>query len=58
MTGGEKLDKTAVTDLVPEVKEYQSSIAQNLSVLGGIVMNVLLLSRDRFRFHLAVLEAV
>ena len=54
------MDKTAGTDLVSEVKEYQSSIAQNLSVNVDCVRCecFTVLSRDRSRFHLAVLEAV
>ena len=36
------MDKTAGTDLVSEVKEYQSSIAQNLSVNVMLGVNVLL----------------
>ena len=55
--GGEKMDKTAGTDLVSEVKEYQSSIAQHLSVNVDCVRCYsdeccTVLSRGRSRFHL------
>ena len=57
------MDKTAGTNLVSEVKEYQSSIAQHLSVNVDCVRCYsdecfTVLSRGRSRFHLAVLEAV
>ena len=57
--GGEKMNKTAGTDLVSEVKEYQPSIAQNLSVNVECYSDecFTVLSLDRSRFHLAVLEA-
>ena len=57
------MDKTASTDLVSEVKEYQPSIAQHLSVNVYCVRCYsdecfTVLSRGGSRFHLAVLEAV
>ena len=57
------MDKTASADLVSEVKEYQSSIAQHLTVNVDCVRChsyecCTVLYRGRSRFHLAVLEAV
>ena len=61
--GGEKMDKTAGTDLVSELKDYQSSIAPHLSINVDCVRCYsdecfTVLSRRRSRFHLTVLEAV